>query len=78
VSKDLPPVLLVVGERDYPMLAGDARAFTEKAKGVGGSVATYVAAGCDHMGVVRSLVEDRSPAREQVVAFLNGLENQTK
>jgi acetyl esterase/lipase len=78
VSKDLPPVLLVVGERDYPMLAGDARAFAEKAKGVGGAVATYVAVGCDHMGVVRSLVEDRSPVRDEVVAFLKGLGRKAK
>jgi acetyl esterase/lipase len=78
VSRDLPPVLLVVGERDYPMLAGDARAFAEKAKGVGRAVATYVAAGCDHMGVVRSLVEDRSPVRDEVVAFLKGLGSKAK
>jgi acetyl esterase/lipase len=70
VSEGLPPVLLVVGERDFPMLEGDARAFVAKVKGVGGSAALFVAEGRDHMGVVRSLVEDDSPVLKQVVDFL--------
>src|SRR5262249_50373860 len=35
VSKDLPPTLLVVGERDFPMLGADAKAFAEKGKAAG-------------------------------------------
>lgn len=70
VTNDLPPTLLVVGEKDFPMLEGDARAFAEKAKGVGREVATFIAKGRDHMGVVRSLLEDHSAVREQVLAFL--------
>ena len=26
ITKDLPPILLVVGDRDFPMLEGDAKA----------------------------------------------------
>ena len=37
-----------------------------------------VGKGCDHMGVVRSLVEDRSPIREEVLAFLKKLEDKGK
>jgi acetyl esterase/lipase len=70
VSKRLPLTLLVVGERDFPMLAGDARAFANKATGVGREVMIYVAKGLDHMGVVRSILEDRSPVRDQVLIFL--------
>jgi acetyl esterase/lipase len=73
VSKDLPPTLLVVGEKDFPMLEGDARAFVEKAKGVGREVTTFVGKGCDHMGVVRSLLEDRSAIQVEVLAFLRKL-----
>jgi dipeptidyl aminopeptidase/acylaminoacyl peptidase len=78
VSKELPPTLLIVGEKDFPMLARDARTFAEKAKGVGREVTTFVAKGCDHMGVVRSLLEDRSPVREEVLAFLKKLEDKAK
>jgi acetyl esterase/lipase len=78
VSKDLPPTLLIVGEKDYPMLERDARTFAEKAKGVGRVVTTFVGKGCDHMGVVRSLLDDRSPTREQVLAFLKRLEDKAK
>jgi acetyl esterase/lipase len=73
VSKDLPPTLLVVGEKDFPMLERDAQAFAEKAKKVDREVVTFVGKGCDHMGVVRSLLEDRSPIREQVLSFLKKL-----
>jgi acetyl esterase/lipase len=70
VSKDLPPTLLVVGDKDFPMLERDARAFAEEARGVGREVTTFVGKGCDHVGVVRSLLEDRSPVRELVLTFL--------
>jgi len=73
VSKDLPPTLLIVGEKDFPMLERDARAFAEKAKCVGREVTTFVAKGCDHMAVVRSLLEDGSAVREQVLEFLRKL-----
>jgi acetyl esterase/lipase len=78
VSKDLPPTLLVVGEKDFPMLEGDAQAFAEKAKGVDREVTTFVGKGCDHMSVVRSLLEDRSAIRAQVRAFLKKLEDKAK
>jgi acetyl esterase/lipase len=70
VSKDLPPTLLIVGDRDFPMLAEDAKAFARKANAGGATVALYTAKNCDHMGVVRSLLEDKSPVLEQVIGFL--------
>jgi acetyl esterase/lipase len=78
VSKDLPPTLLVVGEKDFPMLESDARRFAEKAKKAGRKVTTFVGKGCDHMGVVRSLLEDRNTLREQVLSFLNKLGDEAK
>jgi len=78
VSKDLPPTLLVVGEKDFPMLERDARTFAEKAKGVDRKVTTFVGKGCDHMGVVRSLLEDGSAIQEQVLAFIKKLGDEGK
>jgi acetyl esterase/lipase len=71
VSKDTPPVLLVLGDRDFPMLEADAKAFVERAKGVGGSATLLIAKDRDHMGVVRSLVEDDSPTLKHVVEFVS-------
>src|SRR5215510_10294460 len=51
ISKSLPPTLLVVGERDFPMLEGDARAFAKKAESFGRNVELMTAAGKDHMEV---------------------------
>jgi acetyl esterase/lipase len=70
ISKRLPPVLLVVGERDFPMLEGDAKAFVEKAKEAGADATLFVAKGRDHMGVVRSLLDEKSPVRDRVLEFL--------
>jgi acetyl esterase/lipase len=78
ISKTLPPTLLVVGEKDFPMLAGDARAFAERAKDVGREVTVFVGKGRDHMAVVRSLLEDRSDIQEQVLAFLKKFEDKGK
>jgi acetyl esterase/lipase len=70
VTKALPPTLLVVGERDFPMLEGDAATFAAKAKDVGTSVSVFLAKGKDHMSVVRSLLEDDSPVLMKVREFL--------
>jgi acetyl esterase/lipase len=70
VSKDLPPVLLVVGERDFPMLAGDAKSFVAKAQVVGVPAAWYLAKGRDHMGVIRALLGDHDPIEDQILAFV--------
>jgi len=78
VAKDLPPTLLVVGEKDFPMLEGDARAFAAKAKELGKEVSLFVGKGCDHMGVVRSVVKERSPVRDEVLAFLMKVGEKTK
>ncbi|HWB07827.1 MAG TPA: alpha/beta hydrolase [Pirellulales bacterium] len=73
VSEDLPPTLLIVGERDFPTLERDALTFAEKAGKANRVVTTFVAKGCDHMGVVRSLLEDDSTVRDQVLTFLASL-----
>jgi acetyl esterase/lipase len=70
VSKDLPSTLLIVGEKDFPMLEGDVKTFAEKAKAAGVVVRTLVAKDRDHMGTVRSLLEDKSAVVEHVLAFL--------
>jgi hypothetical protein len=71
VSRGMPPVLLIVGGRDFPMLEGDAKAFIEKARGLDLSAALFVAEDRDHMGVVRSLIEDESPVWKPVLGFLS-------
>ena len=60
------------------MLERDARTFAEKARGVDRNVTTFIGKGCDHMGVVRSLLEDGSAIREQVLAFSKKLGDKAK
>lgn len=74
LSRNLPPALLIVGERDFPMLERDALAFAEKAGKANRAVSTFVAKGCDHMGVVRGLLDEDSEVSEQVLAFLGNLD----
>jgi acetyl esterase/lipase len=70
LANALPPVLLVVGERDFPMLESDARSYVEKAKKVGMTATVFVAKGRNHMGVVQALLNDKDPVLEQIVAFV--------
>ncbi len=74
VSHTLPPALLIVGEHDFPMLADDARRFAGRARAVRADVETVIAPGRDHMGVVRSLLDDTGGVLEQVVAFVTRLQ----
>jgi acetyl esterase/lipase len=74
VSRKLPRTLLVVGDRDFPMLEGDAKAFAEKAQEAGADVSVLVAKKCDHMGTVRQVLDDRSEVMEKVLAFLKKAE----
>jgi len=73
VSKNLPPTLLIVGERDFPMLEADARAFSRKAEGAGCKVEVEVVPGKDHMAVARGMTEDRDPVLARVLEFLQAL-----
>ncbi len=70
ITKKLPPTLLVVGERDFPMLAADAQVFVDKAKKSGATARLYLAKGRDHMGVVQALTKDTDPILEQVLEFV--------
>jgi acetyl esterase/lipase len=71
ITRDLPPMLLVVGERDFPMLEGDNRSFVAKARALEIRADLFMAKGCDHMGVVRSLLEDKSPVQQRVIEFVS-------
>lgn len=73
LSGALPPLLLVVGERDFPMLADDARGFVAEAAKLGREVPLILAAGKDHMGVVGALVEADDPTAAAVLDFLDRL-----
>jgi acetyl esterase/lipase len=70
ISKRLPPTLLVVADRDFPMLESDAKAFSQKAKDFGAEVSVFVAQKCNHMGTVRQLLEADSPVLVLVLNFL--------
>jgi acetyl esterase/lipase len=70
VSKDLPPTLLVTGDRDFPMLEKDAQAFARQAETSGRVVAVFLAKDCDHMAVVRSILDEKSPVWGRVSSFL--------
>lgn len=71
ITKDLPPILFIVGERDFPMLEGDAKTFVERAVAKKVAAAKLVSKGRDHMGVVKALLEDKSDVLENVREFLN-------
>jgi len=70
ISKSLPPTLLVVGERDFPMLEGDARAFAKKAESFGRNVELMTAAGKDHMEVARGMIDENDAVLTRVLKFL--------
>jgi acetyl esterase/lipase len=70
ITKDMPPVLLVVGERDFPMLEGDAKAFVKRATEEKSSAALVVSKGRNHMGVVKALLQDDSDVLKDVREFL--------
>jgi acetyl esterase/lipase len=69
LSGKLPRTLLVVGDRDFPMLEGDAMTFAEKAREAGVKVAVHIVKECDHMGTVRQLLADQSEVTKCVLAF---------
>jgi acetyl esterase/lipase len=71
LSKDLPPVLLIVGERDFPMLEGDAKEFVERARAQKATADSYVTKGRIHMGVVAALLDEKSDVSEKLRAFLD-------
>jgi acetyl esterase/lipase len=70
VSRGLPATLLAVGEKDFPMLEADARAFARKAAAVGSSVQVVVAPGKDHMGMARGMIDDNDAVLTAVKTFL--------
>ncbi len=71
LSCELPPVLLIVGERDFPMLEADAGTFVQRAREQKATAASFVSKGRDHMGVVRALLDDRSDVSEKVRSFVS-------
>ena len=70
LSKSLPPTMLVVGERDFPMLAGDAKAFAAQAKEYGLEVAVLISPKKDHMGNIRQLLEEPNEVTKQIMSFI--------
>ncbi len=70
VHAGLPPVLLLVGEQDFPMLPGDAQQFADKAAQAGGHVDVQVVAGRTHMSIVGKMLEDDDVVQRRVLEFL--------
>ena len=71
ISKGMPPVLLIVGERDFPMLEADAKAFVKKAKAQKSTAVSFVTKGRDHMGVVKGVLDDKSDVLIKVREFVS-------
>ena len=71
VAAGLPPIQLIVGDGDLPMLAGDMERFRANCAAAGNQVAIVRARGRDHMGLVPALLQDGDVNRE-VVRFLEG------
>jgi acetyl esterase/lipase len=70
VSKQLPRTLLIVGDQDFPMLEGDAKAFAKKARQIQASVTVFVAEKCNHMGTIRRLLDADSRVIHRLREFL--------
>lgn len=69
VEQRLPPILLVVGDHDFPMLASDTEKFRTSCMGESSDVTVLTATNKDHMGVAGALLED-GPVQEAVIKFL--------
>ncbi len=70
IDKALPRSVLIVGDKDFPMLAGDAKAFAEKAQGVQSKTTVFIAKDCNHMGTIQAVLNEKSPVMEQILSFL--------
>ena len=70
ITKNLPPVLLIVGEQDFPMLQADAKAFVAKAKAHKTAATYFITPSRNHMGVVRALLDAHSDVLEALRAFV--------
>jgi acetyl esterase/lipase len=70
VSAEAPPLLLVVGSRDFPMLPADAQAFVTAQRAAGGRVELLLAEGLAHLDTVAELLDDSSQVLRRVLSFL--------
>lgn len=70
VARTGPPMLLVVGSGDFPMLREDAATFVRQARAAGRDATWLLADGRDHMGTVAALVEPDDPVKARVLQFL--------
>ncbi|MEO6593616.1 MAG: alpha/beta hydrolase [Planctomycetota bacterium] len=70
LTKDLPPVLLVGGEADFPMLLDDARAFAAAAKELGRTVQVRVAAKAAHGREPAVLLAGDDALQPELLSFL--------
>ena len=70
-AKDmLPPMLLVVGSDDFPMLPADNDAFVTALRAAGARVDLVTAAGRNHMGTVAALIEPSNPVLDRILGFI--------
>ena len=69
VTQRTPPLLLIVGDHDFPMLAADSEKFRIACAATSSDVTVLTAANKDHMGVAGALLED-SPVQDAVIKFL--------
>ena len=66
----MPPTLLMAAEHDFPMLPDDARRFAGLAKELGANVEVEVLPDCDHMSIVRKLLDDDDPGLSRIISFV--------
>ncbi len=67
----LPPTLIIVGEKDFPMLERDAEVFAKKAGEMGRKVEVVIAAGKDHLGIARGMLDETDPVLSNALRFLS-------
>ena len=70
VCAGLPPLLLLVGEQDFPAIDGQTREFARKAEAAGNIVEFALIPGKDHMSMARGMTDANDPVFVRVLAFL--------
>ena len=70
LHRDLPPMLLIVGEKDVAAIVLQAERFVAAARKKGADAQLHVSPGRDHKAIVFELGEDNDPELPVIEKFL--------